>query len=125
MKNIKQIVLAIFMVVAVTSFAGIEKAVISTSAQCDMCKTKIEASLVDMDGVKKVMLDVDSKELKVKYDEDVVSLDEIKATVASIGYTADDVKPTKEAVAALDKCCQPKKGCCAAGAAKSSCSKSK
>lgn len=124
MKSIKQVLIAIFLFAAVTAFAGVEKATIKTSAQCEMCKTKIETALNDVNGVKKVMLDVASKELKVKFDDEVVSLDEIRKAIAYVGYSADNMQPTKEAVAALDKCCQPKKGCCAADA-KSSCSKDK
>ena len=85
------------------------------------CKENLEGSLSIMEGVLKVMVKVESKELTVKFDESVVSLEEIKKQVTNTGYWADEMAPNKDAYAALASCCKPKKSCCSAS--KSSCSK--
>jgi len=120
MKNLKSIVLFFALFVAISAFAGNEKAVIKTSAQCEMCKEALETSIGKLPGVLKVNLDIDSKELMVKYDSDVISLEKMKTEVTYTGYWADEMAPDKEAYSALPSCCKPKKSCCAS---KSSCSK--
>lgn len=120
MKNLKSIVLFFALFVAVGAFAGNEKATIKTSAQCEMCKETLEASIGKLPGVLKVNLDIDTKELMVKYDADKISLEEIKTEVTFTGYWADEMAPDKTAYDALPSCCKPKKSCCAS---KASCSK--
>ena len=121
MKNLKAIVLMFALFVGFNAMAGNEKATIKTSTQCEMCKENLEGSLSIMEGVLKVMVKVESKELMVKFDESVVSLEEIKKQVTNTGYWADEMAPNKDAYAALASCCKPKKSCCSAS--KTSCSK--
>lgn len=123
MKNLKPVVLMFALFLGLSVFAGNEKATIKTSAQCEMCKETLEASIGKMEGVSKVLLKVESKELTVKFDPDVVSLEDIKTEITNTGYWADEMMPNKEAYAALPSCCKPKKSCCAAGKSKTSCSK--
>lgn len=106
--------------IGLSAFADVEKASIKTSAQCEDCKERIEEALLKMNGIKKVMLNVDTKMLEVKFDNSVVSLAEIKKEIAGVGYWADDVMPNKDAYEALPACCKPAKSCCAS---KASCSK--
>ncbi len=120
MKNLKSILMVFVLVIGMNAFAGNEKAVIKTSAQCEMCQEKLETSIGDLPGVLKVMLEIESKDLVVKFNNDLISLDEIKTAVNNTGYWADDKAPNKEAYAALDACCKPKASCCAS---KTSCSK--
>jgi mercuric ion binding protein len=97
--------------------------VLLTSAQCEMCKESLQANVSKLNGVKKSTLDLKTKELNVKFDSSVVSLEEIKQSVSKTGYWADNVMPDKDAYAALPACCKPKKSCCAGGE-KKSCSSS-
>lgn len=120
MKNLKSLLLMSILFIGFNAFAGNEKASIKTSAQCEMCKETLEASIGKLPGVSKVLLNMDTKELMVKFDEELISLDEIKKEVTFTGYWADDSAPNKEAYAALPNCCKPVKSCCAA---KTSCSK--
>lgn len=119
MKNLKVLSIAFCLFFASAVFAQNEKAVIKTSAQCEMCKETLEGALASLDGVKKSKLDIESKELTVKYNTSEISIDEIRKAVAAEGYWADKVMPEREAYANLPDCCKPKKACCAGGAKKS------
>lgn len=116
MKNLKTIMIAFALFLGLSVSAGNEKAVIKTSAQCEMCKANISKTLNEIEGVQKFVLNIESKELVVKYNDELTSLDEIETAIANTGYWANEKTPNKEAYAALDACCKPKaKACCAAG----------
>ena len=104
MKRISVIVALLF--IASIGFGQSKKAKIMTTAQCNMCKKKIETALNDLEGIEVAELDVTSKKLKVKYDSKKLSLQAIRERVASVGYQADDVKANEEAYNALPGCCQ-------------------
>lgn len=80
---------------------------IQTSAQCGECEQRIEDGLNYLPGVKYAELDNDSKIVEVKFKTSAVSLKEIKEKLNSIGYSADEMKPTNEQIQKLPKCCQP------------------
>ena len=67
MKKISVIVALLF--IASIGFGQSKKAKIMTTAQCNMCKKKIETALNDLEGIEVAELDVTSKKLKVKYEE--------------------------------------------------------
>jgi copper chaperone CopZ len=85
----------------------IEETIIQTSAQCGDCKDRIESKLNYMKGIVFAELDLESKKVTVRYKTKSISLQEIKQAIASIGYSADDVKAKEEDVLKLPKCCQP------------------
>ena len=122
MKNLKSVLLMSVLFIGVNVFAGNEKATIKTSEQCEMCKETLKASIGKLPGVSKVMLNIETKELTVKFDDSLISLDEVKKEITYTGYWADYMAPNKEAYAALPNCCKPVKSCCANKTA-SSCSK--
>ncbi|MEO0733553.1 MAG: heavy metal-associated domain-containing protein [Bacteroidota bacterium] len=99
---------------------------IQTNAQCGMCKSTIEQSLLALDGVKEATLDLETKAVTVKFKGKKVSADDLRAAISQSGYQADSVVPDAAAQAKLSACCQPKKakagGCCAPKAG-SSCGK--
>ena len=79
---------------------------------CDMCKTTIEKSLKSIKGVKSGKWNVASKKMTVKYDAAKVSLDEIKKTIAKVGYDTEEHRASDETYNKLHHCCQyerPKK----------------
>lgn len=120
MKNLKFYTLSLFLFVGLFVMAGNEKVSFKTSAQCEMCKEAIETALKDVDGIAKVLVNIDTKEVHVKFDNEVLTIDDVQTLITEVGYWADDKAPNKEAYAALPDCCKPKKSCCAS---KSSCSK--
>ncbi len=118
MKNLKNITL-LTLVLALFSFVNLKAqnpaspsktatVVIKTSGECDMCKEKIESTLGKMSGVKKVTLDVATKDVTVEYITKKTSPDKLRKALAEIGYDADDVKANNRAQRDLPACCQPK-----------------
>jgi len=83
-------------------------AVITTSAECDMCKAKIEGVIGEMKGVRSAKVDLASKTLSVRYSKDKLSLDEIRKEVTTLGYRADQMAPSATAYQALPACCKKK-----------------
>lgn len=84
----------------------IEEVKIKTSAQCDMCKTRIEEGLYTQKGVVEAKLDVPTKILTIKFRPAKVTVDQLKTYVSSLGYDADDILANQEAHDQLPGCCQ-------------------
>lgn len=83
---------------------------IKTSAECDMCKTRIEKEMAFVKGVKKANLDLATRVLTVTYMTKKTNPDAIKSAIAKIGYDADDVKADNKAFKKLPECCQTNSG---------------
>ena len=83
---------------------------IKTTAECDMCKARIEKEMGFVKGVKKAELDLATKVLTVTYLTKKTSLDEIRKAISKIGYDADDVKAENKAFKKLPECCQTNTG---------------
>jgi copper chaperone CopZ len=104
------VVLALFIVFSIAaSAAEIVKTIeIKTSAICEMCQERIEKAVKELDGIKSANLTVDTKIIKVDYDESKVKPEDIKEKISKTGYDADDVRKDKKAFKKLPKCCQGK-----------------
>lgn len=105
----------IMVLVALTSFTfksteddkkGVETITFLTSAVCGECKERIETELNYTKGVVFAELDIDSKEVTVKYKTKILNEAQVKDIVAGIGYDAGDTKRVEEAFNKLPKCCQ-------------------
>ena len=108
----KTIFLTLILSFSLSAYAGkYEKVVIQTSAICDECKEAIEGAFENKDGVVYSFLNLQNKKLKVKYNPDVISENEIREIVTKTGYDADDLKADKEAYSNLKKCCQTEGEC--------------
>ena len=81
--------------------------VFNTSAQCGMCKDKIEEVMNFVPGVQYAELNLEDMSLKIKYKTKKITADKLRKHVAAIWYTADDVEPKEEDVKKLPLCCQP------------------
>ncbi len=79
---------------------------IKTTAECDMCKKSIESTLYKLKGVKKVKVDLTSKETFVIYNPKKITVEEIKKAIVAAGYDADDMKANVKAYKALPECCK-------------------
>lgn len=80
--------------------------VIKSSVICGSCKARVERALKAMDGIDAVVVDLNSKQVKVKYNPDKLSTQQIKLAIANLGYDADDMKKDEAAYAKLPMCCQ-------------------
>ena len=89
-------------------FAQMSKVEIKTSAQCEMCKDKIEKELNLTAGIKNAVLDVNTKIVRVEFKERKIKLEEIRNIISNLGYDADDVPANAEKYKQLPKCCKKK-----------------
>ena len=117
MKQILTAFILAFAIMSAPAFAGdkdnFKEVKIKTSAQCGMCKDRIEQAMAYEKGVKSAVLDLTTKELTVIYNVKKTSDAKIRLAISKIGYDADDVKADPEAYAKLPDCCKAKKqgGC--------------
>jgi periplasmic mercuric ion binding protein len=79
---------------------------IKTSAQCDMCKKRIEKAIGLEKGIKSAVLDVDSKVLTVSYRANKTDPRKIQQAVQNVGYDADALPADPKAYKKLPDCCQ-------------------
>jgi len=116
MKTLKTIstsllIMIVMMVSAEKANAQTAEIKIKTSATCDMCKETIEKNLAFEKGIKKSVLDVDTKVLTVTYNPEKITPEKIRIAISKIGYDADEVPADPKAYKKLDDCCKKGKVC--------------
>lgn len=79
---------------------------IKTSAQCEMCKDRIEKALSYEKGIYSSNLDLNTKVVTVVYNPKKNSPDKIRLAISKVGYQADDIKADPFAYEALPPCCK-------------------
>ncbi len=72
---------------------------------CGMCKKTIEGSIV-MPGIVQANWNEDTKLIEVVYDSTKTNLDELKQSIAGVGYDTEEYAGNDEAYANLPGCCQ-------------------
>jgi copper chaperone CopZ len=103
--KIKMLIMALCLV-SVGLFAKEAELKVKTNMHCGSCKDKIEAALKADAGITLASADVKSKVVTVKFDDEKTNPENIKKTITSTGFSADDMK-------AEEKSCDTKsKGCC-------------
>ncbi len=83
-----------------------ETIIIKTSAQCEMCKTRIEKAMAYEKGVVSSKLNVETAELTVKYKIAKTTPEKIRKAISKTGYDADEVKANPKAYDNLPSCCK-------------------
>lgn len=76
------------------------------TVQCEMCKKAIEGYLNRVDGVTFVNVKFKQKQTVVKYLADRTTPEMIRASIANVGYDADDVNANPDSYKMLPKCCK-------------------
>lgn len=79
---------------------------IKTSAQCDMCKERLEKAFAYEKGVKKSELDVETAVFTVEYNPKKTTPEKLKDAVTKVGYDADELPANEKAYEQLPACCQ-------------------
>ena len=74
--------------------------------QCGMCSNKISNTLNDLDGVKKIDVDLKKKVGTVVYNASIIDINAIENTIASLGYDANDTPADAKVYEKLDLCCK-------------------
>ena len=85
--------------------AKLDTVKIKTSAECEMCKSKLETEVGKMKGVKSVVVDLTTQEVTVVYNSTKTAPDKIKTVISNAGYDADEVPANNRAKSKLPKCC--------------------
>jgi len=83
-----------------------EEIKIQTSAQCEMCKTRIETAMAYEKGVSKSDLNLEDKVLTVTFNPGKTTPDKIRKAINALGYDADDTIGDPKAYASLPPCCK-------------------
>jgi copper ion binding protein len=78
------------------------------SIQCGMCVDIIEKAISDVDGVRKVKVNLDKKIATVTYDTGKTTKAKIENAITSAGYNANNKIANKEAYDKLAGCCKVK-----------------
>lgn len=105
MKKISIVVFFIFL--GITAYSQkTDTLKIATSAQCEMCKERIEKAMAYESGVKFFELEMSDKFLTVVYKANRTNPDKIRKAVSDVGYDADDVKADEKAYSKLPACCK-------------------
>jgi copper chaperone CopZ len=73
---------------------------------CGMCKKTIEGSLKDQEGIYSAIWNKETKLIEVNYNENDISLQEIKKKIAKVGYDTEEKRATEKAYKGLSGCCQ-------------------
>jgi periplasmic mercuric ion binding protein len=79
---------------------------IQTSAICETCKKTLEGDLSFEKGVKKSVLDLDTKILTVIYNPEKTNPEKIRIAVTKSGYDADSLHADPKAYKHLPECCK-------------------
>jgi periplasmic mercuric ion binding protein len=79
---------------------------IKTSAECDMCKTRLEKVLNLTKGVVSSSLDLKTRIVTVTYNPKKIAPAKIRDIISRTGYDADDVKARQGAYKRLPECCR-------------------
>ena len=83
-----------------------KKIEIKTSAQCEMCKERLEKAFAYEKGVKSSNLDVETAVFTVEYLSNKTTPEKLQVAVTKIGYDADSLKADEQAYKKLPACCQ-------------------
>lgn len=108
MKSILSILVLFFFVgMANAQEARVATATIKTSAECGSCKKRLEDKLNYTGGIKYAELNLEDKNLTVKFNPKKISLDEIRKIISQTGYDADRITANPKSVEKLPACCKP------------------
>ena len=84
----------------------IETETFKVYGNCGMCKRTIEGALKEEAGVSEAIWDMESGEMKVSFDSDNITIDDIKQRIAAVGYDTDSHRAKLDVYSALPGCCQ-------------------
>lgn len=89
-----------------TAQKNTEKIEILTSAQCEMCKNRIETAMAFEKGIISSELNLETKVLTVIYKIGKTTPDKIRIAINKVGYDADGTPANVKAYNKLPPCCK-------------------
>lgn len=79
---------------------------VKTSAQCEMCKQRLEKAMAYEKGIKSSTLDVETAILTVVFKPNKTSPEIIRKSISETGYDADTILAKEKAYENLPDCCK-------------------
>ena len=76
---------------------------------CGMCARTIEKAVKSVEGVAEVSVDVEKKQVEIKYASLGMQIDRLESAITAAGYDANDKKRDPEAYERLPACCKTNK----------------
>lgn len=83
----------------------IKSETIEVSGNCEMCQKRI-ITAASVKGVKSVNWSPETKMMTIKFDNDIVTLDEIEQRIAKAGHDTPHYKADDATYESLHGCCQ-------------------
>jgi periplasmic mercuric ion binding protein len=106
----KSLFVSFFLMLAASSFAQYKKPVVvqikTPQAACIECKDKIEKFMKYEEGIAKIVVDIKKKITTVTFLSDRTNIENIKTTLANLGFDADDITANEETYKRLPICCK-------------------
>ncbi len=78
----------------------------AVSGNCDMCKSRIEKTASNIEGIRLAEWDKESKMLKIEYDTTLVTLQNIQERIATVGHDTESAFAPDSVYQKLPMCCQ-------------------
>lgn len=73
---------------------------------CSHCEDNIKKAVFSLEGVKEVNVDIEKKNIEVKFVPAQTDLNTIEITLSRAGYDANQKKRDPQAYEELDECCK-------------------
>lgn len=80
--------------------------IIMVYGNCEMCKIRIEGSLINVKGIHSADWSIETKVLTVTYDLEVITKNAIKNMVAKAGHDTDKFLASRNVYDMLPACCK-------------------
>ncbi len=96
---------ALFMMGAVSVYAGNKTEKIEVKGNCGMCEKRIEKAASSVDGVSKADWNKDTKKLEITFDDAKTNLDKIEVAIANVGHDTPHHKAADDVYEKLPGCC--------------------
>ena len=96
----------LFLLGAVSVFAGNKTEKIEVKGNCGMCESRIEKAVKAVDGVSKADWNKETKKLEVTFDDSKTSLDKVEVAIAKVGHDTPHHKSKDEVYNELPGCCK-------------------
>ncbi|MBI5020961.1 MAG: heavy-metal-associated domain-containing protein [Ignavibacteriales bacterium] len=101
------IILLVFLSFNCVKQAQLETVMIHSSGiGCSHCEDNIKNAIYALEGVKEVNVDLEKKNIEVKFVPTQTNLQTIEITLTRAGYDANDKKRDPDAYDNLDECCK-------------------
>ena len=97
--------IALFVLGAVSVFAGNKTEKIEVKGNCGMCEKRIEKAALGVDGVSKADWNKETKQLELVFDDAKTDLDKVEVAIAKVGHDTPKHKAPDDVYKKLPDCC--------------------